>query len=92
MSSRSELVAQAQGKISNPFVLCTVVGKRIRQCMASGNPLRSTAEIVDYALGELVAGLLKFEMKGQIEPKSIDLPLCSQANPASSEIVEVQAR
>lgn len=92
MSSRSELLIQAHGKISNPFVLCAVLGKRTRQWMMSADRLQSTAEIVDYALGELVAGLLKFEIQGQIEPKSTDLPLSSQTNPASSEVVEVHTR
>ena len=68
--SRSELLIQAYGKISNPFVLCTVISRRMRQFMMSANGNRSTAEIFDYVLGESVAGLLQFEMHEAKESKS----------------------
>jgi DNA-directed RNA polymerase subunit K/omega len=69
MSSRSELLFQAQKKISNPFLLCTLIGNRTRQLMMSDNRNQSTAEKVDYALRELLAGALEFEMHGEKQPK-----------------------
>lgn len=92
MSTRSELLFQAHGKISNPFLLCTLIGKRTRQLMMSANRDQSTAEIVDYALSELLAGVLEFEMHGKKEPKS-KAPLShSHPNAASREVLEVEAR
>jgi len=38
--------------------------------MIGGSGGRSTAEIVDYALGELLAGLLQFQMPGEKDGKS----------------------
>jgi DNA-directed RNA polymerase subunit K/omega len=92
MSSRSELLFQAHGKISNPFFLCTLIGKRTRQLMMSRNRNQSTAEIVDYAFRELLAGALEFEMHGEKQPKS-ELPLPhGHLNAASREAQEVEAR
>ena len=92
MSCRSELLFQAQEKISNPFVLCTLIGKRTRQRMMSGNRNQNTAEIVDDALRELLAGALEFEMHGEKQPKSkVPLPH-GHLNAASREVQEVEAR
>jgi hypothetical protein len=54
MSTRSELLSQAYGRISNPFVLCTLISKRTRQFMMSAKGNRSTADILDYVLAELL--------------------------------------
>lgn len=92
MSTQSELLFRAHGKISNPFLLGTLIGKRTRQWMMSGNRKQSTAEIVDYALSGLLAGVLEFEMRGEKEPKS-KAPLSqSHLNAASREVLEVDAR
>jgi len=37
LSSRSELLVQARGKISNPFLLCAVIGERTRELMMGPN-------------------------------------------------------
>jgi hypothetical protein len=92
MSNRSELLFRAHGKIFNPFLLCTLIGKRTRQWMMSTNRDKSTAETVDYVLGELLAGVLEFEMHGETEPKSKAPLLRSHPNVASSEVLEVDAR
>lgn len=92
MSTRSELLFQAQRKISNPFVLCTLIGKRTRQWMMSSNRGQSTAEIVDYALSELLAGALEFEMHGEKEPKSKATLLHSHPIAAFREVLKVEAR
>jgi DNA-directed RNA polymerase subunit K/omega len=92
MSSRSELLFRAQKKISNPFFLCTLIGKRTRQLMMSGNRNQSTAEKVDYALSELLTGVLHFEMQGKKEPTN-KVPLSrSYPNAASREVLEEEAR
>lgn len=70
MSTLSELLFQAYGEISNPFVLCTLISKRTRQFMMSAKGNRNTVEIRDYVLDELLAGALEFEMHGEKEPKS----------------------
>lgn len=70
MSTRSELLIQAHRKVSNPFVLCTLISRRTRQLMMSATGSRSTADILDHVLGELAAGILQFEMHGANESKS----------------------
>jgi DNA-directed RNA polymerase subunit K/omega len=92
MSIRSELLFQADRRISNPFLLCTLIGKRTRQWILSANRGQSTAEIVDYALSELLAGVLEFDMHGEKEPKSKAPLLRSNPNTASREVLEVEAR
>jgi hypothetical protein len=64
MSARSDLLFQAHGRISNPLPLCAVVSNRAQQLIINGSGNRSTSEIVDYALNELLAGVLEFEMHG----------------------------
>jgi hypothetical protein len=61
MSVRSRLLAEAEKQISNPFVLCTLVSLRTRQLMMTGNANTSTAQLVDSALNDLIAGVLEFE-------------------------------
>ncbi len=65
MSVRSRLLAEAEKQISNPFLLCTLVSLRTRQLMMTGNANAnanaSTAQLVDSALSELIAGVLEFE-------------------------------
>ncbi len=70
MSARSEVLFQARLRISNPFVLCTLISTRTRQLMMRANGNRSTVELVDHALNELLDGVLEFEMHPQKEPKS----------------------
>jgi len=61
MSVRSRLLAEAEKQISNPFLMCALVSLRTRQLMMIGNANTSTAQLVDSALNELIAGLLEFE-------------------------------
>lgn len=61
MSVRSRLLAEAEKQISNPFLLCVLVSLRTRQLMMTGNLKTSTAQLVDSALNELIAGVLEFE-------------------------------
>ena len=70
MSAQSELVFRANGTISNPFLLCALVSMRVGQLMIGGSRGRSTAEIVDYVLGELLGGLLQFEMPVEKDGKN----------------------
>ncbi len=85
MSARSDLLFQAHGRISNPLLLCAVVSNRVRQLMINGSGNRSTAEIVDYTLNELLAGVLEFEMHAEKEPRS-KAPLPHSPNTASREV------
>ena len=64
MSSRANLLFQAQAQVSNPFLLCSLISKRTQQLMMSSNGAASAADLVDYALSELVAGGLEFEIPG----------------------------
>jgi hypothetical protein len=60
--------------------------------MTGGCGSRSTAEIVDYALNELLAGALEFKVHAEKEPKSA-VPLSrSHPNTPSREVLEVEAR
>jgi len=61
MSVRSRLLAEAEKQISNPFLLCALVSLRTRQLMMTGIANTSTAQLVDSALSELIAGVLEFE-------------------------------
>lgn len=61
MSVRSRLLAEAEEEISNPFLLCALVSLRTRQLMMTGNANTSTAQLVNSALNELIAGVLEFE-------------------------------
>ena len=61
MSVRSRLLAEAVKQISNPFLLCALVSQRTRQLMMAGNAQTNTAQIVNSALEELIAGALEFE-------------------------------
>jgi len=62
MSERSRLLAEAGKQISNPFLLCILVSKRTRQLMIAGYADANTAQMVDFALNELIAGVLEFEL------------------------------
>src|SRR5260370_24307560 len=61
MSVRLRLLAEADKQISNPFLLCALVSQRTRQLMMAGNANTNTAQIVDSALEELIAGALAFK-------------------------------
>jgi DNA-directed RNA polymerase subunit K/omega len=61
MGMRSRLLAEAEKQISNPFLLCALVSLRTRQLIMTGNSNTSTAQLVDSALNELIAGGLEFE-------------------------------
>ena len=61
MSERSRLLSEAEKQISNPFLLCALVSLRMRQRMMTGNANTSTAQLVDSALNELIAGALEFD-------------------------------
>jgi DNA-directed RNA polymerase subunit K/omega len=92
MSTRSELLFRAYEKISNPFILCTLISKRTGQFMMGANENRGIAELVDYALGELLAGVLEFEMHGEKDPKSKAPRSHSILIAASREALEVEAK
>lgn len=61
MGVRSRLLADAVKQISNPFLLCALVSQRARQLMMAGNAYTNTAQIVNCALEELIAGALEFK-------------------------------
>jgi len=92
MSAHSDLLFQAHGRISNPFVLCTLISRWVRQLIISGNGSRSTAEIVDCALRELLAGVLEFEMHGGERAEKQSAPVAQPRNAASRDVLEVEAR
>lgn len=69
MSVHSDLLFQAARRISNPFVLCTLISGRTRQLMASANGNLGSVQLVQRALNELLAGVLEFEMPTEKEPK-----------------------
>jgi hypothetical protein len=62
MGERSRLLAEADKQISNPFLLCALVSLRTRQLMMAGYANTYTAQMVDSALNEVIAGALKFEL------------------------------
>jgi DNA-directed RNA polymerase subunit K/omega len=64
MSVRSERLLEAQKKIPNPFLLCTVTSGRARQLMVACDGRTALAELVDLALNEIAAGALEFERVG----------------------------
>lgn len=64
MSARSRLHSEAEKQVSNPFLLCTLISQRTRQLMITSNASASTAQLVDSALSELIAGALQFESVG----------------------------
>jgi hypothetical protein len=92
MGARSELLFEASRMISNPILLSALVSKRARQLMTGGCGSPSTAEIVDYALNELLAGALEFKMHVEKEPKSAVPLSSSHPNTPSREVLEVEAR
>lgn len=61
---RSQLLFEAQKQIANPFLLCALIFGRTRQLTMSQNGHASTADLVDYALNELIVGALEFEAPG----------------------------
>jgi DNA-directed RNA polymerase subunit K/omega len=71
MSARSRLLAEAEKQISNPFLLCALASLRTRQLMMTGNANTSTAQLVDSALNELIAGALEFERRKPRRPSLI---------------------
>jgi len=62
MSERLRLLAGAAKRVSNPFLLCALVSQRTRQLMMAGYTNTNTAQIVDSALSEVIAGSLEFEL------------------------------
>jgi hypothetical protein len=91
MSSRSEMLFQARVRISNPFVLCTLISSRTRQLMMSGSGNRSTVQLVHDALNELLAGVLEFEVHAEKDPKSKAALSHGHLNAACREVLEVRA-
>ena len=81
MSVRSRLLAEAEKQISNTFLLCALVSLRTRQFMMTGNANTSTAQLVDSALNELIAGLIEFE-RGK--PKRLPLIRAESRNEGSN--------
>jgi hypothetical protein len=53
---------------------------------------RSTAEIVDYALGELLGGLLPFQMPAEKDGKSRVKVLSSHLMAAARLVLELEAK
>lgn len=68
MSERSRLVAEAGQQVSNPFLLCALVSRRTRQLMMAGNADTNTAQVVDSALCEVIAGVLEFKLGKRRRP------------------------
>lgn len=58
---RSRLLAEADRQVSNPFLLCVLISKRTRQFMMAGDVNTGTAQLVNLALGEVIAGTLEFD-------------------------------
>ncbi len=88
---RSSLLFAAQKQIGNPFLLCALISGRVRQLMMGRNASATTADLVDYALNEVIVGALEFEMSGEKqwrneEPAQHDLPAA-----APREAVQVEA-
>ena len=65
MSVRSGLVLGGQRQIANPFLLCALISKRTRQLMLARNGSTNTAQIIDFALEELISGELAFKIAGR---------------------------
>jgi hypothetical protein len=91
MSTNSDLLFQAGTRISNPFVLCSLISGRTRQLIMSGNGNRSTVQLVHHALNELLAGVLEFEMYAEKDPKSKAALSHGHLNAACREVLEVRA-
>ena len=81
MSVRSRLLAEAEKQTSNTFLLCALVSLRTRQFMMTGNANTTTAQLVDSALNELIAGLIEFE-RGK--PKRLPLIRAESRNEGSN--------
>jgi len=64
MSARSRLLSEAEKQVSNPFLLCVLISQRTRQLIMTSDASASTAQLVDSALSELIAGALQFESVG----------------------------
>ena len=64
MSVRSELLFAAQKKIPNPFLLCAVISARARQLMVACDGRTTLAELMDFALNEVVEAALEFGRVG----------------------------
>jgi hypothetical protein len=68
-----------------------LVSKRTRQLMMGGIGNRNTAEVIDYALGELQDGVLAFEMPEKKARKN-EPPLArSRSIVTVSEALELEA-
>jgi hypothetical protein len=91
MSVRSRLLAEAEKQISNPFLLCALVSLRTRQVMTAGNANTSTAQLVDSALGELIAGALEFERGKPRRPPLIRAESRNEESNSGLELPEVPA-
>lgn len=61
MGTRLKLIAEAGKQVSNPFLLCALISKRSRQLLTAGNTDMHTAQIVNRAFDELIAGALEFD-------------------------------
>ncbi len=91
MSVRSTLLAAAERRISNPFLVCVLVSQRTRQLSMAGNENISTGQLVNSALNELIAGALEFkhraESSSQESKGGLDSPevLSASAVPLSGE-------
>ncbi len=91
MSVRSRLLAEAEKQISNPFLLCALVSLRTRQLMMTGNANTSTAQLVDSALNELIAGVLEFERGKPTRPPLIPAESGNEENNGGLESSGVPA-
>jgi len=91
MSARSRLLAEAEKQISNPFLLCALVSLRTRQLMIAGNANTSTAQLVDSALNELIAGVLEFERGKPRRPPLIRGESRNERSNGGFELPEVPA-
>jgi hypothetical protein len=92
MSPRSDLLFEVSRMTSNPILLSALVSKPARQLITGGCGNRTTAEIVDHAPNELLAGALEFKMHAEKEPKSAAAPSRGHPNSPSREVLEMEAR
>jgi len=89
MSVRSTLLAEAERRISNPFLLCVLISQRTRQLSMAGNEKTDTGQLVNFALNELIGGALEFKHGKSRRPPFIRTESSSQESKGGLESPEV---
>ena len=88
---RSRLLFEAQRQVSNPFLLCALISGRTRQLMMCQNGHASTADLVDYALNELIVGALEFKMPGEKQRRNEEPAQHDRPAAAPKKAIQVEA-